>query len=361
MSNYSQLKAMLSITKASLIGMMRNPSSVVFSILFPVIFIAIFGVLGGGSTSYSIYVDSSSNTQANTYKIVKEIKSFKEKEFANYDLAYKELEKGKLDAIVKIETVNGKETISLTTSQASAINGSVISSILKSIINDINLKANNVVEYAKLSENQIQGREYKQIDFILPGQLGFALLNSGIFGSAFVLISLKETLVLKRFFATPIKRLYILLGEGLGRLVFSSLQAILIIAIGHFLFDFTLINGIWTALSMVVLSLFGLTVFLGMGLMISSIAKDQNSIAPIANLFTLPQFLLGGVFFPTDLFPKWLQPIAQILPLTHLSEAMREIAFEGAGFSQISIHLLVLFIWAVIVYTVTAKLFRWDK
>ena len=361
MNKYSQLKATLAITKASLIGMMRNPSSIVFSILFPIIFIAIFGILGNGGSKYDVYFDKDSDRSSALYIALDEMDSFNAKEFPDNESAISELEKGKISAIIKITQVNGKTFVDLTKSKASVVNGSIVEGILRGIINDINLKSNKVIQYASLNSTEIEGREFKQIDFILPGQLGFALLNSGIFGSAFVLISLKETLVLKRFFATPIKRINILIAEGLARLIFSTLQAALIIAVGHFFFGFTLINGIWTALSMIVIAMAGLTVFLGMGLMISSIAKDENSISPIANLFTLPQFLLGGVFFPVDVFPKWIQPFAQILPLTHLNEAMRKVAFEGAGFVDVSQNLFVLIIWSIVVYTVTAKLFKWDK
>lgn len=358
---YSQIKAMFAITKASLISLIHNPSAVVFSIIFPVIFIAIFGLLGNGGSTYDIYLDSSTDKSAPIYSLFEQIKPLKQVEYENYNEAYEALESGQIDAIVKITQTNGKSEIDLTTSEASVTNGSIVTSILKSLVTDVNLATNEITERATLQTTSIAGREYKQIDFILPGQLGFALLNSGIFGSAFVLLSLKETLVLKRFFATPIKRINILLAEGLSRLIFSTFQAILIIAIGYFFFDFTLVHGVWTAIEMIIIAMAGLIVFLGMGLMISSISRDENSVAPIANLFTLPQFLLGGVFFPVDVFPTWLQPIGHLMPLTHLNEAMRKIAFEGASFSEVGTHLLVLLIWAIVVYVVTSRMFKWDK
>ena len=76
----------------------------------------------------------------------------------------------------------------------------------------------------QLRETKVTGREYKMIDFILPGQLGFSTLSAAVFGTAFVFYSLRQTMVLKRFFATPIKRPYIILGEALSRLVLSYLN-----------------------------------------------------------------------------------------------------------------------------------------
>jgi len=71
-------------------------------------------------------------------------------------------------------------------------------------------------------------------------------------------------------------------------------------------------------------------VTLGFGFIISSTAKSESTIPPFANLFTMPQFLLGGTFFSIDVFPGWLQKICEILPLKQLNDAMRNVAFEGA-------------------------------
>ena len=140
---------------------------------------------------------------------------------------------------------------------------------------------------------------------------------------------LRNTLVLKRFFATPISRTGIILGEGFARVIFQMITAIVIILVGKFLFGFTLINGVQTFLEMLILSFIGLLVFMGFGFIVSGLARNDSSIPPFANLITLPQFLLGGTFFSIDAFPKWLQPVSRALPLTHLNTAMREVAFEG--------------------------------
>lgn len=55
--------------------------------------------------------------------------------------------------------------------------------------------------------------------------------------------NLRQQLVLKRFYATPIRRLYIILGEALSRVIFQLITAIIIIGIGHFVFKYTLVQG----------------------------------------------------------------------------------------------------------------------
>jgi ABC-2 type transport system permease protein len=198
------------------------------------------------------------------------------------------------------------------------------------------------------------------IDFILPGQLGFSILSAGVFGTAFIFFSLRQTLVLKRFFATPIRRPYIIMGEALSRLTFQLLGSLIIILLGRFVFGFTLIHGFQTLVQLLLLSAAGLVVFMGFGFVISGIAKSETVIPPLANVITLPQFLLSGTFFPIDAFPNWLQAISNVLPLTYLNDALRLIAFEGAGMMDISKHLIIIAGWGILIYIAAVRYFRWE-
>lgn len=203
-------------------------------------------------------------------------------------------------------------------------------------------------------------REYRTIDFVLPGQLGFSLLSSGVFGVAFMFFNLRNTLVLKRFFATPISRTHIILGEGLSRVIFQMITAIVIILAGYYIFGFTLVNGFRTLMEMLLLSFIGLVIFMGFGFIVSGLAKNDSSIPAFANLITLPQFLLGGTFFTVEAFPKWLQPISKALPLTHLNTAMRSVAFEGQSLWEVRSEIGILLLWGITVYIVAIKVFKWE-
>jgi ABC-2 type transport system permease protein len=125
-------------------------------------------------------------------------------------------------------------------------------------------------------------------------------------------------------------------------------------------FGFTLVHGVITVLNMLVLSTIGLIIFMGFGFIISGIAKNESTVPPLSNIITMPQFLLSGTFFSVTAFPKWLQFISNALPLTHLNNAMRKVAFEGAGLADVTHQLLILLIWFVIVYAVAIKTFKWE-
>jgi ABC-2 type transport system permease protein len=190
--------------------------------------------------------------------------------------------------------------------------------------------------------------------------LGFSLLSMGVFGTAFVFLNLRNTLVIKRFFATPIHKAYIVLGEALSRVIFALMSSSLIIVLGYLAFGFTLQHGIFTFINMMLLSFIALFVFMGMGFIISGLAKTESAVPPLANMIVLPQLILCGTFFPVSAFPSWLQVISKALPLTYLNEAMRKVAFEGVGLFSVWTDILALLIWGIIVYLLATRLFKWE-
>lgn len=362
---YNQFRAMMAISKASFRSITRSPSAVVFTLVFPLIFILVFGFIGGNSIHLDVALSPSCDKQNPVYEAM----LYNPTLGILHDLSTTEqqtmLSKGKLDAIVDIQKIAQDSgysyTVKLYTSVASKEKGIIVRSVMEHLIDKDNLIAAHINKpMAKLQAEEIKGREYKTIDFILPGQLGFSLLSTGVFGTAFVFYNLRQTLVIKRFFATPIKKPFIVLGEAIARLVFALLGAAFLILLGHFAFGFTLIHGLTTFFTMLLLSAIALIVFMGFGFVVSGIAKSESTIPPLANIITLPQFLLSGTFFGIENFPSWLQPVCKVLPLTYMNEAMRKVAFEGAGLSDIAIPLLVMLGWGVLIYAIAVKVFRWE-
>ncbi len=366
-NSYSQIRAMLAITRYSLKAIFRSPSAVIFSIGFPLIFILIFGFVGGsGKMLLHVAIDKKTDTNNIFYHVIKDNIGLKIEEYDNQATLNKDLEKGDITAVLSIvdnKSVAGpKYLIHIKSSEAvNQQNIQLLRVILGSVVSKFNERPINekLVELSEETET-VPGRTYRTIDFILPGQLGFSLLSAGVFGVAFLFFNLRQQLVLKRFYATTIQRPYIVMGEAFSRVIFQIITAIIIIGLGHFAFHFTLVHGLITFLDIMALSFVALILFMGFGFIVSNFAKNESTIPPFANLFTLPQFLLAGTFFPVESFPKWLQPLCNILPLTHFNNAMRNISFEGAGLLDCWKEFGILGIWIVIVYAVAIKTFKWE-
>jgi ABC-2 type transport system permease protein len=364
---YNQLRAMLAITKGSLRAMLRNPSAVAFSIGFPLVFILVFGFINGGGPTVTFALANPADSS--NYVIRGLLRSPVLRLATEADTASmrKDLEKGRIAAVLTIDSVKSaagftQYIVHMQTSSASGDKYPILKMGLAQTIQSIEEKA-IPAQYKLLSVDELPmlpGRKYTMIDFILPGMLGFSLLSAAVFGVAFLFFNLRQQLVLKRFYATPIGKRYIVMGEGLSRVLFQLLTAVIIIGIGKLVFHFTLIHGWITFLEMLVLSLFGLIVFMGFGFIISSVSKSESTIPPFANVFTLPQFLLGGTFFSTQAFPGWLQKCCEILPLKQLNDAMRNVAFEGAHLTDCWKQLGILALWGVATYAVAVKVFKWE-
>ncbi|MGE6220352.1 MULTISPECIES: ABC transporter permease [Pedobacter] len=359
---YNHTKATLALAKASFRSITRSPSAVIFTLAFPLIFIVVFGFIGGGGVKLDVAVLPGSDLQNPIIAALEKtgvVRLTKNDTQQNID---KSLEKGAYDAVISIEkNPNGLPAYytNVKYTSASLTNGNV----LKSVLNDVVGKLNTVNQKPTVTEvraTTVTGREYRTIDFILPGQLGFSLLSTGVFGTAFIFFALRQNLVIKRFFATPVRRSSIVLGEAIARIGFALLGALFIIIIGHFAFNFTLINGAVTVINMLVLALIGVVVFMGFGFVVSGLAKSESTIPPISNIITLPQFLLSGTFFSINAFPSWLQPISRALPLTYLNDAMRKVAFEGAGLWDVKQQILIMLVWGVGIYAVAVKTFKWE-
>ncbi len=360
----------MAIARASLRSIFRSPSAVVFTLAFPLIFIVVFANIGGSGVSVDIAVAKTCDTTNEVYQALKKNPVIRLIKKETTEEMNKNLAKGSIDAIIDIKPHAPMTPFNISVQYSKA---SGKGPILQSALNNIFYRIQTIVlakiqsysnmpvpKIVDLKETTVSGREFKYIDFILPGQLGFSLLSSGVFGTAFVFLSLRQTLVIKRFFATPVKRYSIVIGEMMARVVFALMGALIILLIGHFLFGFTLVHGFVTVLNMLVLSLIGLIIFMGFGFIVSGIAKNETTVPPLSNIITLPQFLLSGTFFSTSAFPGWLRPISEALPLTHLNNAMRKVAFEGAGLAGVAHELLILLIWGVIVYAVAIKTFKWE-
>ncbi len=363
---YSQWRAMSAIAKASLVAILRSPQAVFFSLFFPIVLIVIFGALSNGrGISLDVAFDSKSDTTNEVYRNLVNSPYFNISKGTAAEMQDL-LKKGRITAIIDIRKNTGDSLraydVHLKSASAGVKDLGMLKTFLAQYISMIDAGKQIVSKsYATISGEEIDfGRVYRPIDFYLPGMLGFSLIGSAVFGVAFVFFALRETLVLKRMYATPIRRGYIVLGESFGRIVFQLATAVVLILFGKFFYHFTLANGWATFAELMVLSFLGTLLFMGVGFIISSVAKNQNVIPIYANLFMFPQYFLSGTFFSRAALPAGIQPILKYLPLTALNDAMRKLSFEGLHLWNVSSEIFILLGWCVLVYAIAIKVFKWD-
>lgn len=79
------------------------------------------------------------------------------------------------------------------------------------------------------------------------------------------------------------------------------------------------------------------------------------------NLVTFPQMFLSGIFYPIDILPAWLQPVAELLPLSFLATALRELMVDGAAAAALLPQFAGLVAWNGICLFLAVRLFRWKE
>jgi len=351
------------MTYYSLRAQTRNPATFAFSFLFPIVFISIFGLIGNTQQKVTIGVSQNQNIHNPIMQAVKK-QGFITIQKENHNTLTEQLKQGKIDAVLSVGNKTGTPPsyhVDLLTSSANPQMAASITSFVSGVVDKTNLSLAGITKPPiTLTHHAVSGRQSRYIDFVLPGMIGFSLLSTAIFSVVFGFIFLKKELIFKRMFATPTTPLTILLSQGMSRLIVALAQTVLILAIGVFAFKFYLPHGWITFADLLLLSAIGLLAFMGFGLLIAGFAHDENGASPLANIVTLPQFLLSGVFFPIESLPKWVQPVANNLPLSYFNVAIRKVTTEGGTLSDTVPFMVGLIIWGIVMYLLAAKTFKWE-
>lgn len=195
------------------------------------------------------------------------------------------------------------------------------------------------------------------IDFVLPGMIGYIILQSGINYVAIGLVELRVRKVLRRFRATPLRPAVILSAQICGAAITVLLQVVVLIAAGILLFG-ARSYGNWLLLCLPLL--LGIVTFVGIGFLVTSAAKTSEAARGLALMLAFPMMFLSGIFFPITGFPVWLQNVVHVLPLTWLSDALHQVMNNGASLATITPDCLVLVAWSVVCFSIATWRFRWD-
>lgn len=151
---------------------------------------------------------------------------------------------------------------------------------------------------------------------------------------------------LEMTFACPVRPTWILVLPCLWSYVFESLKAVLVLIMGATIFGADLHRAdVLGALAMLLLSVTSYAVFGVLGAALTLVIKRADIVYTV---FSAATALVGGAFFPIDLFPGWLRAISGILPMTYAYEGLRLTLLAGAGLHEIRSQLAILAVFSVV-------------
>jgi len=211
-----------------------------------------------------------------------------------------------------------------------------------------------VKPYNVQTEGVVSGNP-SYFDFIAPGIMAMTVMMSVMTGLPVAISQEKEVGTLDGMMVAPINRLSIILGKTLGQTTRGLIQGVIILALAVGLFGVTIHGSILLVFGLLLLGVFS---FVGIGIVITSFAKDQETATMLMMTLMFPMMFLSGVFFPIQQMPWYMQDISKVLPLTYASQALRKVMVLGAGIPAISTELTILIVFGVVMTAIAVPVFR---
>jgi ABC-2 type transport system permease protein len=192
-------------------------------------------------------------------------------------------------------------------------------------------------------------------DFIAPGIMAMTVMMSVMTGLPVAISQEKEIGTMDGMMVAPINRLSILLGKTMAQTGRGLIQGVIILALAIGIFGVAIQGSILLVFALLLLGVFS---FVGLGIVITSFTKDQETAQMFMMTLMFPMMFLSGVFFPIQQMPWYMQDISKILPLTYAADALRKVMVLGAGIPQISSELIVLLAFGIVMIAIALPVFR---
>jgi len=357
------VRALIALTVANLRSYTRDRAALFWTLGFPLIFIVLFGFIFQNSR-FEVSIGladldrSTASQQLRQAFIDSGVVTLTEGDEATVLQAMRD---GDVRAVLVVPEGYGASlaagtpvdvTYYVDAAQQSA--GSSANAVVTSILGAINLGGR--APLVNLDAQPIQTNDLNAISYFVPSILGLSIMQVGLF-AAIPLVADREKLILKRLGATPLRR-WQLVGSNIAmRLLIAITQAVIIITVGSVAF------GVKVTGPLVLIGFFivlGSLAFLALGYVIASFATSEDSANGLTSMIQFPMMFLSGTFFALEQMPSWLQSIARLIPLTYLSDALRQVMVDGTAFAPLTTCAAVLLGWLVVCFAVASRKFRWQ-
>ena len=347
----------------------RDRVAMFFSLIVPLMLLVIFGYLNlGAFGKVSLAIDDQARNDASA-QLVSTLRGIDTLEIRDEsaDAARHQLKRTELDMLLVIppdyriapaRPGQAVPRLVIVGNDARPQQVSVGTSIIDEIITQTTFAVSQTAPVVSVKQERIEGVRLRYVDFLVPGILGVNVMQLAVFSVAFALVVDKRRGVLRRIMATPLTPARFLVAQVLTRLVLATAQILIMLGVATLLFGFHSVGGI---LPLLVVALLGAILFLTIGFALAGWAETENQVPAIAQLITLPQFFFSGVFFQKEAAPELIRPIANVLPLTFLNDALREISVQGGSLWDVRSQILGLLVWTIVGFALAVRFFRFDR
>jgi ABC transporter DrrB family efflux protein len=191
--------------------------------------------------------------------------------------------------------------------------------------------------------------------FFVPGLVGIILQLVTLFLTSFAIVRERELGTLEQLFVTPVSRSGLMLGKLVPYSFIGIIETLLVLTVMVYGFGVPIHGSI--ALLLALACLF-LVCSLGLGLLVSTLAKTQLQAMQFAFLVMLPSVLLSGFVFPRSEMPLPIYLLSFAIPVTYFLEILRGLVLRGADFGDLVPHVTGLAICCAVILTLSLARFR---
>ncbi len=345
----------------------RDPLAMGFLLGMPLVFMLLFGAIFSSDTISSLPVgvvdnDNTPLSQAFVNEALAEVPVLEVTEYADADIARKDLKFGDLKAYIVIPPGFGQQVLRNWQAEEAVVtlemtydeSDVVISEQLVSVINTVTRSFARIEIPVTINANPIHiETEITYVDFMGPGIIIFGILIL-IPTSARTMVRDKEKGFLSRLLTTPTRPVDFILGYSLSMVVLSIIQ-IIIFMVGAWAIGMDVVGNLW--LAFLIFFITGLS-SIGIGMIIASLSKSENQAEPLGWLISMPLAMLSGCWFSIEMMPLYLRSAAYAFPYAHAIDASRGVLIRGVGLEALNSDLLFLAGWAVVIFIIGVILFR---
>lgn len=195
----------------------------------------------------------------------------------------------------------------------------------------------------------------RSANFFVPGLIGILLFLMTMMLTAFAIVRERELGTLEQLMVTPVSKSALMLGKVLPYVALGMVQMLVVILFARLVFNVHIVGSLYLLIGLAFIFVFS---SLGLGLIISTIARNQLQAMMTSFMVMLPSVLLSGFIFPRESMPLPIYWISACLPVTYFMEILRGIMLRGAGIEALWDEALVLACMGIGLISTAAWRFR---
>lgn len=182
-------------------------------------------------------------------------------------------------------------------------------------------------------------------DSLAPMILGIFPLTVMFVVTSIAMLRERTTGTLDRLMTMPLSKLDLIFGYALAFMLLAFIQAVLASLVLLGLLGVTVQGG---ALPLLICAIFAAFLGTALGLLMSAFAKTEFQAEQFLPAFVLPQLLLCGLFVARDLMAEPLQWAANVLPLTYIVDAMKQVTINSSWTTTLTRDLVIVAAFGIV-------------